>query len=264
MRQVHVFGHKTFVDWAGDTVPVVDAKTGEIRAAHLFVAVLGASNYTFVKAFPDEKTESFLTGHVDAFTYFGGVSSLLVPDNLKTGVRSPDRYDPDLNPEYAELAAHYGAAIMPARVAKPRDKAKVEAAVRHAYRRILAPLRNRTFFSICELNEEISRITSSWPPTATRCPAVSSDKGSRSSSMRARSRSITRASVWRCTPGATTRAATPPIRRICPPLTANTVPGHRSGWRSGWRPRGPRSRPLPERSCQPCPTPPSDTAVASG
>lgn len=158
MRQVHLFGHKTFVDWAGDTVPVVDAKTGEIHAAHLFVAVLGASNYTFVKAFPDEKTESFLTGHVDAFTYFGGVSSLLVPDNLKTGVRSPDRYDPDLNPEYAELAAHYGTAIMPARVKKPRDKATVECAVRHAYRRILAPLRNRTFFSICELNEEISRL----------------------------------------------------------------------------------------------------------
>ena len=156
MRQQHYFGEKVFVDWAGDTVPLIDADTGEVSAAHLFVAVLGASNLTYVEAFGNEETESFLTGHVGAFACFGGVPALLVCDNLKTGVTRADRYEPDLNREYAELAAHYGCAVMPARVRKPRDKAKVESAVRHAYRMILAPLRNHTFFSLSDLNEAIA------------------------------------------------------------------------------------------------------------
>ncbi len=158
MRQHHAFGEKVFVDWAGDTVDLVDADTGEITSAHLFVAVLGASNLTYVEAFRNEETEAFLTGHAGAFAYFGGVPALIVCDNLKTGVTRADRYEPDLNREYAELAAHYGSAVMPARVRKPRDKAKVEAGVLHAYRLILAPLRNRTFFSLSELNEAIAQL----------------------------------------------------------------------------------------------------------
>ena len=155
MRQEYVFGEKLFVDWAGDTVGVVDADTGEVRPAHLFVAVLGASNYTYLEAFRDERIESFLAGHVNALAYFGGVPALLVCDNLKTGVTRSDRYEPDINTDYADLAAHYGCAVLPARVRKPRDKAKVEVGVLHAYRMVLAPLRNRTFFSISELNDAI-------------------------------------------------------------------------------------------------------------
>lgn len=158
MRQEHVFGQKVFVDWAGDTVPLIDAESGEVTSAHLFVAVLGASNYTFIEAFPDEGTSSFLKGHTDAFSYFGGVPALLVCDNLKTGVARADRYEPDINTDYADLAAHYGCAVFPARVRKPRDKAKVEAGVLHAYRMILAPLRHRTFFSLLDLNDAIAEL----------------------------------------------------------------------------------------------------------
>jgi len=156
MRQTHKYGDKLFVDWAGDTVPLICADTGEVTDAHLFLAVLGASNYLYIEAFRDEAQAAFLTGHVNAFSYMQGVPALLVPDNLKTGVTRADRYDPDLNTDYADLAAHYGTAIMPARVRKPRDKAKVESGVRHAYRKILAPLRHRTFFSLGQLNEAIS------------------------------------------------------------------------------------------------------------
>lgn len=156
MRQTHKYGEKLFVDWAGDTVPLTCADTGEITNAHLFLAVLGASNYTYLEAFRDEKAPAFLTGHVNTFAYMQGVPALLVPDNLKTGVTRPDRFDPDINTDYADLAAHYGTAVMPARVKKPRDKAKVESGVRHAYRKILAPLRHRTFFSLADLNEAIS------------------------------------------------------------------------------------------------------------
>jgi len=158
MRQEHAFGEKLFVDWAGDTVDLVDADTGEITAAHLFVAVLGGSSYTYLEAFRNEGIESFLTGHVNALAHFGGVPALLVCDNLKTGVTRADRYEPDINTDYAGLATHYGCAVLPARVRKPRDKAKVEVGVLHAYRMVLAPLRNRTFFSIFELNEAISTL----------------------------------------------------------------------------------------------------------
>lgn len=158
MRMEHTFGEKLFVDWAGDTVDILDADTGEIRPAHLFVAVLGASNYTYLEAFRDEGIESFLTGHVNAFSHFGGSPALLVCDNLKTGVTRADRYEPDINTAYAELASHYRCAILPARVRRPRDKAKVEAGVLHAYRMVLAPLRNRTFFSLAELNEAIREL----------------------------------------------------------------------------------------------------------
>ncbi|MBE0418478.1 MAG: IS21 family transposase [Coriobacteriia bacterium] len=156
MRQEHKAGERLFVDWAGDTVPVVDPDTGEVRPAYLFVAVLGASSYTYAEATLCQDTDAFLSAHCRAFQFLGGVPEILVPDNLKTGVNRPDRYEPDIARGYADLAAHYGTAIIPARVRRPRDKAKVEAGVLHAYRHILAPLRNRVFFSLAELNEAIS------------------------------------------------------------------------------------------------------------
>lgn len=156
MRQQHKAGEKLFVDWAGDTLRYVDGHTGEVRQAHLFLAVLGCSNYTFARAYADERTESFLEAHVRAFEYLGGVPELIVPDNLKTGVKRPDRYEAEIYAPYAELAAHYGCAVMPARVGKPRDKAKVEVGVQVAEREILAPLRRRTFFSLAKANAAIA------------------------------------------------------------------------------------------------------------
>jgi len=156
MRQEHKAGERLFVDWAGDTVPVIDPGTGEVRPAYLFVAVCGASSYTYAEAALSQDSHAFLSAHCRAFAFLGGVPEILVPDNLKTGVSRPDRYEPEIAGGYADLAAHYGTAIIPARVRKPRDKAKVEAGVLHAYRHILAPLRNRVFFSLGELNEAIA------------------------------------------------------------------------------------------------------------
>jgi len=156
MRQTHVAGEKLFVDWAGDSLTVVDAASGEVSPAYLFLAVLGASNYTYAEAALSQDSEAFLAAHVRAFEFFGGVPEILVPDNLKTGIAKADRYEPDVNPAYADLAAHYGACVIPARVEKPRDKAKVEAGVLIAYRWIYAVLRNRTFFSLASLNAAIA------------------------------------------------------------------------------------------------------------
>ena len=156
MRQHHKAGEKLFVDWAGDTLPYVDPVTGEVRQAHLFLAVLGFSNYTFARAYENERTESFLCAHAHAFAHFGGVPELLVPDNLKAGVKRPDRYEAEIAAPYADLAAHYGTVVLPARVGKPRDKAKVEVGVQVAEREILAPLRHRTFFSLAAANAAIA------------------------------------------------------------------------------------------------------------
>jgi len=156
MRQHHRAAEKLFVDWAGDTLPYVDSATGEVREAHLFLAVLGFSNYTFARAYENERTESFLSAHARAFEHFGGVPELLVPDNLKTGVKRPDRYEAEIAAPYADMAAHYDCVVMPARVGKPRDKAKVEVGVQIAEREILAPLRHRTFFSLTEMNAAIA------------------------------------------------------------------------------------------------------------
>ncbi len=158
MRQQHAYGEKLFVDWAGDTVPVLDAASGRVSDAHLFVAVFGASNYTYAEASLEQDTTAFLAAHCRALAHFGGVPELLVCDNLKTGVRRADRYEPVLHAPYAELAAHYGCAVLPARPRKPRDKAKVENGVLVTYREILAPLRDRTFFSLAELNEAIASL----------------------------------------------------------------------------------------------------------
>lgn len=156
MRQEHHAGERAFMDWAGDHLRIVDADTGEVRSASLFLAVLGCSNFTFSEVFPNEQAPSWILGHVHAYEYFQGVPAITVPDNTRTAVRRPDRYEPDLNPLYADLAAHYGTAVVPARVRHPRDKAKVEVGVLIAERWLLAAVRNRTFFSVEEANRELA------------------------------------------------------------------------------------------------------------
>jgi transposase len=152
LRQTHRAGEKLFVDYAGQTVPVKDAVTGQVRAAQIFVAVLGASNYTYAEASFTQDLPSWIGAHTRALAFFGGVPALVVPDNLKAGVSRADRYEPDVNPTYYAWAEHYGTAILPTRPYKPRDKAKAENAVLVVERWILAALRHRTFFSLAELN----------------------------------------------------------------------------------------------------------------
>lgn len=158
MRQEHRAGDKLFVDYAGQTVPVVDRHSGELRPAQVFVAVLGASNYTFAEATWSQALPDWLGSHGRAFAFLGGVPAAVVPDNLKSAVRQPQRYEPDLNPSYQDLARHYGVVVLPARVRKPRDKAKVEQGVLVVERWILARLRHRTFFSLAELNQAIAAL----------------------------------------------------------------------------------------------------------
>jgi transposase len=158
MRQEHRAGEKLFVDFPGQTVPVVDPRTGEIAQAEIFVAVLGASNYTYAEAVPSQALPHWIAAHVHAFAYFRGCPQVLVPDNLRAGVTRAHRYEPDLNRTYAEMAAHYGAAVIPARPNKPRDKAKAEAGVLVVERWILARLRKRTFFALAELNAAIREL----------------------------------------------------------------------------------------------------------
>lgn len=153
MRQTHRAGEKLFIDYAGPTVPIVCASSGEIREASIFVAVLGASNYTYAEATFSQSLPDWLGSHVRAFDFFGGLPTLLVPDNLKSGVSQACRYEPELNPAYQQLAAHYGVAVMPARPYKPKDKAKAEVGVQLVERWILAKLRHQTFFSLAELNQ---------------------------------------------------------------------------------------------------------------
>jgi transposase len=155
LRQHHVPGEKCFVDYAGQTVGIVDRQTGEVREAQIFVAALGASSYTFAEATWTQQLPDWLGSHVRALEFFGGAPRAIVPDNLKSGVSKAHRYEPELNPAYQDFAEHYGLAILPARVRKPRDKAKVEVAVQIVERWILARLRNRTFFSLAELNQAI-------------------------------------------------------------------------------------------------------------
>lgn len=158
MRQSHRAGEKLFVDYAGHTAAVVDRTTGEVRAAQVFVAVLGASSYTYAEATWTQSLADWIASHVRALTFFGGVPEIVVPDNLRAAVIQAHRYEPDLNPTYQDWAAHYGLAIVPARVRKPRDKAKAEVGVQIVERWILAVLRNRVFFSLAELNDAIARL----------------------------------------------------------------------------------------------------------
>lgn len=158
MRQTHRAGEKMFVDYAGQTVPVIDRSTGEIQPAQIFVAVLGASSYTYAEATPSQKLPHWIGSHVRAFEFFGGVPQLVIPDNLKSGVVRADRYEPTLNRSYQEMLAHYSTAALPARPRKPKDKAKVEVAVQIVERWILARLRHQSFFSLGDLNRTIRRL----------------------------------------------------------------------------------------------------------
>jgi len=152
MRQTHKAGEKCFVDYCGHTVPIVCADTGEIHPAQVFVAVLGASNYTYAEATRSQSLPDWLGSHVRAFEYFGGLTAIVVY-NLRSGVKRACRYDPDLNPAYQQWAEHYQVAVVPARPYKPKDKAKAEVGVQIVERWILARLRHHTFFSLAELNQ---------------------------------------------------------------------------------------------------------------
>lgn len=157
-RREHAPGEKLFVDYAGQTVPIIDRYTGEERAAQIFVAVLGHSNSTYAEASGSQKLSDWLSSQVRALEYLGGVPQAIVPDNLNSAVSRAHRYEPELNPSYQDFAEHYGVAIFPTRVRKPRDKAKVESSVLIVERWILARLRNRRLFSLGELNEAIAAL----------------------------------------------------------------------------------------------------------
>lgn len=157
MRQTHRAGEKLFVDYAGHTASVVDRTTGELRTAQIFVAVLGASNYTYAEATWSQGLPDWLASHGRALTFFQGVPAIIVPDNLRSGVTRAHRYEPDINPAYQALADHYSVAIVPARVRRPKDKAKAEVGVQIVERWILARLRHETFFSLAALNRAMQR-----------------------------------------------------------------------------------------------------------
>jgi transposase len=158
MRQAHPAGERLFVDYAGQTVAVIAAATGETRAAQIFVAALGASNLTYAEARWSQGLPDWIGCHVNAFAAFGGVTRQLVCDNLKAGVTYASRYEPGISRTYQDMATHYGTAVLPARVRRPRDKAKVEVAVQVVQRWILARLRHPRLFSLAELNGAIREL----------------------------------------------------------------------------------------------------------
>lgn len=158
MRQTHKAGEKMFVDYSGQTIAVTDPKSGDLVQAEVFVAVLGASNYTYAEASSGQDLSNWINSHVKAMAFFEGVPAITVPDNLKSGVTKACRYDPDLNREYREMAVHYGTAVIPTRVAAPKDKSRAENGVLLVQRWILAALRNRQFFSLQELNQAVSEL----------------------------------------------------------------------------------------------------------
>jgi transposase len=155
MRQTHRAGETLFVDYAGQGIPIVNAQTGEVHEAALFIAVLGASNYTYAEATWTQSLPDWIGSHVRTFAALGGVPEIVVPDNLKAAVTRAHRYEPELNRTYADLAHHYGVAVIPARAAKPRDKAKVEVGVQVVERWIVARLRHHTFFALADVNAAI-------------------------------------------------------------------------------------------------------------
>lgn len=154
MRQDHKAGEKLFIDYS-DGLSIVDPSTGELIPTQLFLAVWGASNYTYAEASLSQELPNWVGSHVRAFEYFGSVPRLLIPDNLKSGVSKACKYEPEINPTYADMAEHYGCAVLPARPHSPKDKAKVEVGVLIAKRWILAVLRKRTFYGLAELNAAI-------------------------------------------------------------------------------------------------------------
>lgn len=151
----HKAGEKMFVDWVGDTMTVINPETGEAITAYLFVSAIGTSGYPYVEAFPTKEKGNWIRAHVNAFRHYGGLPLILVPDNDKSAVTSPSRYDPELNKTYREMAEYYGVAVIPARVRRPKDKPKVEKCVKDTETWIMAALRNRQFFSFSELNAAI-------------------------------------------------------------------------------------------------------------
>ena len=168
MRQLHVAGERMFVDYAGTTLEVVDGTTGEVRVCQLFVAALGASNYTYAEATFTQRLVDWIGSHVRAFAFFDGVTAQIVSDNLRSGITKACFYEPAVNRTYAEMAAHYDTAVVPARPRKPRDKAKVEVAVQVATRWIIAKLRNRRFFSLDEINAAIRELVAQLNDRVTR------------------------------------------------------------------------------------------------
>jgi transposase len=159
LRQEYRAGEKWFIDYAGDKIPIYDSRTGVVNfEASLFVAVLGASSYTFAEATRSQDLTCWIGSHIRALEFLDGVPEVAIPDNTKTGVKHPCRYEPELNATYRELAEHYGFAVIPARPYKPRDKAKAEAGVQVAQRWILAALRHRKFFQLADLNEAIGEL----------------------------------------------------------------------------------------------------------
>ncbi len=158
LRQEYQAGEKMFVDWAGATIPIYDRQGGATQEGHLFVAVLGASSYTYAEVTADEQMESWLGAHMRAFEFYGGVPKLIIPDNTKTGVSRACRYDPELNPTYQEMALHYGVGVVPTRPYKPRDKAKVESGVLLIERWVIAALRHRRLFSVSEANQAVREL----------------------------------------------------------------------------------------------------------
>jgi len=161
LRQEYKAGEKMFVDFAGKGIPVTNPATGQTKDAEIFVAILGASNYTYAEAVERQDLPSWVGLHIHAFEYFDGVAELTIPDNLKAAVIKACRYEPDLTPAYQAMAEHYGTVIIPARAGKPKDKAKVEAAVLLVTRWITAALRHHTFFSLKELNNKIRELLES-------------------------------------------------------------------------------------------------------
>jgi transposase len=158
MRQTHKAGEKMFVDYSGKRWEIVNPSTGEIIPVEIFVAVLGASNYAFAEATMTQSLHDWIGSHIRAFAFFQGVTTLIVPDNLKSGVQRACYYDPDINPTFAAFAEHYQTAVLPARPAKPRDKPKVEGGVLLVQRWILARLRHQRFFSLADLNGAIRQL----------------------------------------------------------------------------------------------------------
>jgi transposase len=158
MRQRHVAGERMFVDYAGTTLAVIDASSGEAMTAQLFVAALGASSYTYAEATWTQGLSDWISSHTRSFAFIGGVPAMVVSDNLRSGITKACFYEPEVNRTYAEMAAHYSTAIVPARPYRARDKAKVEVAVQIATRFIIAKLRNRQFFSLSALNAAIAEL----------------------------------------------------------------------------------------------------------
>jgi hypothetical protein len=168
MRQSHIAGERMFVDYAGTTLAVIDGLSGEARTAQLFLAVLGASNYTYAEATWTQGLTDWIGSHTRAFAFIGGVPAMVVSDNLRAGVTKACFYEPAINRTYAEMAAHYNTAIVPARPYRARDKAKVEVAVQVATRFIIAKLRNQQFFSLSALNAAIAELVAQINNRASR------------------------------------------------------------------------------------------------